>query len=51
MKSTHLTLCRTIVVLGGVFCPFLLPAHAGEQGNVIGSVSIYICVCTKKNCN
>ena len=24
---------------------------ASEQGNVIGSVRIYICVCTKKNCN
>ena len=27
----------------------LLPACASEQGNVIGSVRIY--VCTKKNCN
>ena len=25
-----------------------LPARASEQGNVIGSVRIYICVCTKK---
>ena len=29
------------------FCLFL-PARASEQGNVIGSVRIYICVCTKK---
>ena len=31
----------------------LLPARASEQGNVIGSVRIYIYiyVCTKKNCN
>ena len=31
----------------------LLPARASEQGNVIRSVRIYIymCVCTKKNCN
>ena len=33
----------------------LLPACASEQGNVIGSVRIYIYiyiyVCTKKNCN
>ena len=33
----------------------LLPKRASEQGNVIGSVRIYIyiyiCVCTKKNCN
>ena len=29
----------------------LLPARASEQGNVNGSVRIYICVCTKKNCN
>ena len=30
-----------------------LPARASEQGNVIGSVRIYIyiCVCAKKNCN
>ena len=31
-----------------------LPARASEQGNVIGSVHIYIyiCVCVqKKNCN
>ena len=27
-----------------------LPARASEQGNVIGSVRIYICV-YKKNCN
>ena len=26
-------------------------ARASEQGNVIGLVSVYICVCTKKNCN
>ena len=26
----------------------LLPAHASEQGNVIGSVRIYICVCVQK---
>ena len=26
----------------------LLPARASEQGNVIGLVSVYICVCTKK---
>ena len=41
------------VVLGA--CGTLLPARASEQGNVIGSVRIYIyiyiCVCTKKNCN
>ena len=31
----------------------LLPARASEQGNVIGSVRIYIYIimCTKKNCN
>ena len=29
----------------------LLPVSASEQGNVIGFVRIYICVCTKKNCN
>ena len=33
----------------------LLPARTSEQGNVIGSVRIYIYiyiyVCTKKNCN
>ena len=29
----------------------LLPARASEQGNVIGSVSIYIYACTKKICN
>ena len=36
-----------------VACFPLLPARASEQGNVIGSVRIYIymCVCTKKNCN
>ena len=28
-----------------------LPARASKQGNVIGSVHIYIYVCTKKNCN
>ena len=28
-----------------------LPARASERGNVIGSVRIYIYVCTKKNCN
>ena len=27
---------------------YFLPARASEQGNVIGSVRIYICVCTKK---
>ena len=26
----------------------LLPAHASEQGNVIGCVRIYIYMCTKK---
>ena len=31
----------------------LLPARSSEPDNVIGSVRIYIyiCVCTKKNCN
>ena len=28
----------------------LLPARASEQGNVIGLVSVYIYMCTKKNC-
>ena len=28
--------------------PPLLPARASEQGNVIGSVRIYIYICTKK---
>ena len=27
-----------------LICEQLLPAHASEQGNVIGSVRIYICV-------
>ena len=35
--------------------PYFLPARASEQGNVIGSVRIYIYIyiyiCTKKNCN
>ena len=39
----------------GDFWSHLLPARASEQGNVIGSVRIYIYiyidVCTKKNCN
>ena len=26
----------------------ITPAHATEQGNVIGLVSVYICACTKK---
>ena len=37
------------------FDGMLLPARASKQGNVIGSVRIYIYiyiyVCTKKNCN
>ena len=33
-----------------ILASILLPAHASEQGNVIGSLRIYIdiCVCTKK---
>ena len=31
---------------------YLLPERASEQGNVIGSVHIYIYICVyKKNCN
>ena len=30
---------------------YFLPARASEQGNVIGSVRIYIYICTKKICN
>ena len=29
----------------------LLPARASEQGNVIGSVSVYICICTMVRSN
>ena len=32
----------------GVRTPPFLPARASEQGNVIGSVRIYICVYKKK---
>ena len=42
------------LLVNGFFCylfPYFLRARASEQGNVIGSVRIYICVCTKKNCN
>ena len=31
----------------GILCSCLLPAHASEQGKVIGLVSVYMCV--KKN--
>ena len=42
------------VIKLGKLIGLLLPARASEQGNVIGSVRIYIYiiyVCTKKNCN
>ena len=42
-------------IINSWLCYSLLPARASEQGNVIGSVRIYIyiymCVCTKRNCN
>ena len=34
-------------VIGSAWCQYL-PTRASEQGNVIGSVRLY--VCTKKNC-
>ena len=36
------------VITLGKLIGLLLPARASEQGNVIGSVRIYICV--QKNC-
>ena len=42
--------CRYRVVESSSLVSVFLPARASEQGNVIGSVRIYIytCVCTKK---
>ena len=39
------------VITLGKLIGLLLPSCASEQGNVFGSVRIYIYVCTKKNCN
>ena len=36
------------VITLGKLIGLLLPARASEQGNVIGSVRIYIFICTKK---
>ena len=34
----------TISVQDNMLCTLLLPARASEQGNVIGLVSVYICI-------
>ena len=51
-KTTVYLQIYNAAVVGGGSVQFL-PARASEQGNVIGSVHIYIYiyVCIKKNCN
>ena len=37
-----------VMVMGVRLCLILLPAHASEQGNIIGLVSVYIYMCVQK---
>ena len=47
----YLKSVENVITLGKLI-GLLLPAHASEQGNVIGLVSVYIyIVVIKKNCN
>ena len=46
-NSLHSPLFPNLLSIFSVFF-HLIPVHASKQGNVIGLVSVYVCVCTKK---